>query len=200
MKHNEAMHLHTLCRERLASIQRLLQRHGGTLSVRDFARTFSVWEWELEQAAALGWLEIEIRKPRTGRPSRIARQVSKCKPQNLPPYRSQIEKPIRTRHFNFALKSLQTFKHGRRGFMPMPPMVDAYQQAYPAARNRRAAAACASRLLNHPDVKAARAWWRAQIRQEIPLSEPMPETASGIRWRMIEIQAARFNSSAQCAF
>jgi hypothetical protein len=43
-----------LCRERLARIQRVLDNRAGALTVRDFARSFSVWEWELEQAAALG--------------------------------------------------------------------------------------------------------------------------------------------------
>jgi hypothetical protein len=66
-----------LCRERLARIQRVLKKNDGKLTVRDFARSFSVWEWEVEQAAALGWIEIETRKPHTGRPSRIAKIVSK---------------------------------------------------------------------------------------------------------------------------
>jgi len=66
----------TLCRERLARIQGVLNQNAGVLTVRDFARSFSVWEWELEQAAALGWIQIETRKPRTGRPSRIAKDES----------------------------------------------------------------------------------------------------------------------------
>jgi hypothetical protein len=37
------------------------------LSVREFARTFSVWGWEIEQSAELGFVKIETRKPRTGR-------------------------------------------------------------------------------------------------------------------------------------
>lgn len=193
MKHNEAMPPFTLSRERLARIQRLLHRHGGALSMRDFARSYGVWEWELEQAAALGWLEIETRRPSTGRPSQIARHVCKSLSAKLPPMRCQIERPIRTRHFLFALKSIQCVKHGRSGFMPMPPIVDAYQLAFPGARKLRAATASASRLLHHPDVKAARAWWRAQIRQEIPLGEPMPQTAAAIHRRMIELQAARLN-------
>jgi hypothetical protein len=49
----------TLCRERLARIQRILSRSAGALTVRDFARSFSVWEWEIEQAAALGFIKIE---------------------------------------------------------------------------------------------------------------------------------------------
>ena len=89
-----------LCRERLDRIQRILERKAGVLSVREFARSFSVWEWEIEQAAALGWLKIETHKPRTGRPSRIATIVSKPQATKLPPYRWQIEKPISIRHWS----------------------------------------------------------------------------------------------------
>jgi hypothetical protein len=63
----------TLCRERLARIQHVLKKNGGELTIRDFARTYSVWEWELEQAAELGWIQIKVKKPRTGRPSRVAK-------------------------------------------------------------------------------------------------------------------------------
>jgi hypothetical protein len=48
----------TLCRERLTRIQSVLNKNGGKLTVRDFARTFSVWERELEQAAELGCIQI----------------------------------------------------------------------------------------------------------------------------------------------
>jgi hypothetical protein len=180
---------YTLCRERLARIQCIMLRHRGALSVRDFARSFGVWEWELEQAAALGWLEIKARKPRTGRPSRIAVLASPFPSAKLPPCRAEIESPINTRHFLFALKSIQCAKRGQRGFMPMPPMVDAYLQAFPRARKRRAAMASVSRLLRHPDVRAARAWFYAQVRQEIPRGEDMPRTASAI-WQALSQQGA----------
>lgn len=174
----------TLTRERLARIQHLLRLQSGALSVRDFSRSFGICEWELEQASVLGWLEIEARKPRVGRPSRIARLVSGSTSAKMPPRRAEIEPPIRTRHFLFALKSIQCAKHGRRGFMPLPPMVNAYQRVFAHARKRRAAIASASRLLRHSDVCAARCWFQAQIRQEIPAGEPMPRTAGGIRRRL----------------
>jgi hypothetical protein len=60
------MHSLILCRQRLDRIQRILSRNAGALTVRDFARTFSVWEWEVEQAAALGWVKIETRKLASG--------------------------------------------------------------------------------------------------------------------------------------
>jgi hypothetical protein len=51
-----------LCRERLDRIQRILARNAGALPVREFSRSFSVYEWEIEQAAALGWIHIAARK------------------------------------------------------------------------------------------------------------------------------------------
>ena len=150
----------TLCRERLARIQRVLNKNAGALTVRDFVRSFSVWEWELEQAAALGWIQIETKKPHTGRPSRIVRTVSQSHPAKLPPWRCQIEKEISTRHWLFALKSIGCIKGGRNFIWRFPPLVDAYQRAFPRAQKRRAATASMSRLLHHPDVKAARAIWQ----------------------------------------
>ena len=181
-----------LCRERLGRIQRILERNAGSLTVHEFSRTFSVWECEIEQAAALGWLKIETRKPRTGRPSRIATIVSKPEAAKLPPFRWQIEKPISIRHWYFALHSAYSaIKGGSRLLMRIPPYTDAYLQAFPAAKSRRAAAASMSRLLRHPVVSAARAWFYSKISKEIPRDEPMPETARAIWQRLSEFGSWR---------
>ena len=132
-----------LCRERLARIQHFLNKNGGELTVRDFARTFSVWECELEQAAELGWIQIETRKPHTGRPSRIVREVSRPEGAKLPPYRWQIEKPIKFNHARFAMLSTCAMHRGSRwlgsrGF-GLPCTTDVYQHAYPRALKRNAA-------------------------------------------------------------
>ena len=63
----------------------------------------------------------------------------------------------------------------------LPYLTDAYQKAFPKARKRRAAAASMSRLLRHPSVKAARAWFYFQLNGEIPKGDWMPETAHAIR-------------------
>lgn len=42
----------TLCRERLDRSKRILHLNAGSLPVREFARSFSVWEWEIEEADA----------------------------------------------------------------------------------------------------------------------------------------------------
>ncbi len=43
-----------------------------------------------------------------------------------------------------------------------------------------------SRLLKHPDVKAAPAWYFAKVNLKIPFSEPMPQTRQGIRIKLNE--------------
>jgi hypothetical protein len=181
-----------ICRERLARIQRVLNKNAGVLTVRTLARSYHVQPWEIEQAAALGWIQIETRKPHTGRPSRIAKTVSKPEGAKLPPYRWEIERPIRIRHWNFAFHSVYSAIRGGSSFLwRIPPYTDAYLQAFPAARSRRAAAASMSRLLRHPDVRAARAWFYSKVSQEIPKDEPMPDTARAIWQRLRELGSWR---------
>jgi hypothetical protein len=174
----------TLCRERLNRLLLVLARQGGTETLRQLERRFRIWRWEVEQTADLGWLEIETLKPRTGRPSQIVR-VSKNPSAKLPPWRRQIEKEICIRHWWFALRSThQAIKGGSNWFWRIPPYVDAYQRTYRKASSRAGARASMSRLLHHPDVKAARAWWYAKINNRIPQEEDMPATASAI-WRRL---------------
>lgn len=180
-----------LCRERLDRIRRILTRNSGTLTVREFARSFSVWEWEIEQAAALGWIQIETRKPRTGRPSRIVREVSKPCTAKLPPYRWQIEKPISIRHARFAMLSTCGMHRGSRLGPGLPCTTDIYQHAYPRALKRNAAAASASRLRRRNDVKAARTWHYARHDGDVPRDEPMPRTVSAIIQRLREVRSWR---------
>ena len=181
----------TLCRERLARIQRILSRSAGSLPVREFARSFSVWEWEIEQAAALGWLKIEMHKPRTGRPSRIAKIVSESQTAKLPPYRCQIDQPISFRHQLFAMHSTCAVKHGSRKLVYLPAITDAYQSVFKRATNRRAATASASRLMRRNDVRAARAWYYAQFDGDAPRGESMPDTVNGIVQRLRELGSWR---------
>jgi hypothetical protein len=180
-----------LCRERLARIQRALNKNAGALPVRTLARSYHVWEWEIEQAAALRWIQIETRKPRTGRPSRIAKIVSKPEGAKLPPYRWQIEKPIRFQHKLFAMQSTCAVKHGSRKLVYLPTITEAYQSVFKRATKRRAATASASRLMRRSDVRAARAWYYARFDGDAPRSEPMPETATAIWQRLRELGSWR---------
>ena len=181
----------TLCRERLDRIQRILSRNADALTIRAFARSYSVWEWEIEQAAALGWIKIETHKPRTGRPSRIAKIVSKPETAKLPPYRWQIEKPMRFQHKLFAMHSTCAVKHGSRKLVYLPTITEAYQNVFKRATKRRAATASASRLMRRSDVRAARAWQYARFDGDAPRSEPMPETATAIWQRLRELGSWR---------
>lgn len=181
-----------LCRERLERIQRVLNKCGGVLPIRTFARTYSVWPWELEQAAALGWIEFSVRKPATGRPSRMVKSVSKPEAAKLPPWRCQIEKPISIRHQFFALhSSLGAVKGGIKKLVFMPPWTSAYQKAFPGARKRRAAAASMSRLMKRYDVRIARAWYYSLMDGDVPRGESMPSTVTAILQRLREVNSRR---------
>ena len=73
-----------LSRERLHRILAVIQRQGGSETVRQLTRRFSIFRSEIKEAEALGWISIEKRKPKTGRPATIAR-LSKSQPAKLPP-------------------------------------------------------------------------------------------------------------------
>jgi hypothetical protein len=81
----------------------VLDRCGGTASIRDLRRSWGIQEWEVEQSAQLGWLDITVQKPRTGRPSRKVAfrdyDYAKFQPK-FPPFRSDLERPISTRTGN----------------------------------------------------------------------------------------------------
>ncbi len=58
-----------LSRERLHRILAVIQRQGGSETVRQLTRRFSIFRSEIKEAEALGWISIEKRKPKTGRPA-----------------------------------------------------------------------------------------------------------------------------------
>ena len=182
-----------LCRERLDRIRRVLKHRGGIATMRDLGRSHTIYDWEIEQAAELGWVTINIRKSRVGRPSRA---VEFCGLTNAkyPERRCWIEQEISFRHWCFALRSVTgAVKHGRRcaGF-GFPAIVSAYINTY-HPRRWNGAYASTNRLLKRTDVRAARQWFYAQSRGEIPRDETMPRTASGIRKRLRKIGSWRAN-------
>ncbi|GAA5132257.1 hypothetical protein GCM10023213_00080 [Prosthecobacter algae] len=184
-----------LSRERLARILLVLDKNAGTLPIREITRTFSVRKWEIEAAAALGWVEIITRKPPIGRPSRLVLKVNNSQTAKLPPYRSEIEKPISIRHERFALFSTHAVPYGSRFLarhgLGLPCITDAYQRAFPSATNRRAAAASASRLKRRYDVRIARAWFYARFDGDISRDEPMPTTPRAIWQRLKQARSWR---------
>jgi hypothetical protein len=197
------MHSFTLCRERLYRILDVLDRNAGELPARAFTRSFSVWQWEIEAAAALGCVEIVTRKPPIGRPSRIVCKVSQPQAAKLPPPRRMIEKPVSHRHWMFAMYSTHSTPYGSR-FMAaqgfgMPCITDAYQKAFPRARSRKAAAASASRLIRRYDVRIARACFFARVEGDVSRRDPMPQTANGIWQRLYEAGSWRVCRRGCCA-
>jgi hypothetical protein len=174
-----------LCRERLNRILSVLDRQGGSETLRQLERRFGIWRQEIKQAAELGWVKIEIRKPHTGRPANVV-IVNNGSSAKLPPQRHEIERGISHRHWLFALKSIQAIKRGRTFVWRFPCFTEAYMKVYKGVRSRRVASASVSRLLRHPDVKAARAWFKAQINGKVPRDESMPDTASAV-WQRLSV-------------
>ena len=163
------------------------------MSVRDLIRTFAIWPWEIEQAAELGWLCIVTQRPSgRGRPARVAEL---CDERNvkLPQPRRQIEKRIAVRPELFAMRCVfECCPRGTRfAWIVALPIVEAYLRTYPNVRSRAGASASASRLMKRRDVRSAMQWFYAQVSNEIPRGEPMPETVSAIRARLAELGSWR---------
>lgn len=177
-----------LCRERLNRILTVLDREDGECSMRRLARNFSVWEWEVEQAEDLGWLAISERKPRVGRPSRIATKLSECPSAKLPLWRYAIPKEMSIRHYNFALQ-LASVGPRRNAFgFGLQTAVDAYyMRSFPCSRSGAGVAASASRLMKRPMIQAARRWFLATDLHDY--SEEMPATPAAIYPRLAELRA-----------
>lgn len=190
------MRILMLCRERLARINAILARHPEGLSVREFARTFSVWKWEIEQAAKLGFVKIETRKPHTGRPalivSRVSEHVSESQTAKLPPFRCDIPKPIRHRLWLLALHAIQIESNPRAYFgFDLVPRYKAWMRASPAARSIAGARASASRVKRTRDGIAAKQWTFARSNGEIAQSEPTPLSATDAWLRLNELGSWR---------
>lgn len=180
-----------LCRERWERIERVLAQLGGTATLRELERSFAIRPWEVRASAALGWLDIATRRPRTGRPSQMVvfRDYTNANVPDLPEYRCGIEKDISSRHRVFVLRSIGCVRHGS-SMCGSPPIVHAYLSVY-RPRSRCGARASMSRLLRHPDVRALRQWFYAQVNHEISFDEPTPRTASGIWQRLREVGSWR---------
>ena len=85
-----------ISRERLDRLRSVLARQGGTETLRQLTRRFAIPRFEIGGVEALGWIEIETLKAKTGRPSRVAR-LSESQAANLPPWRSEIPRSINYR-------------------------------------------------------------------------------------------------------
>jgi hypothetical protein len=185
----------TLCLERLLRIQGVLNRAGGEMSVRNLRRSFAIWPWEVEQAAALGWLKLNVQGGR-GRRSRIVELVAQDRLAHLPlpPARDQIPREISKRHQLFAMRAARECVPRGVKALGFRGIVAAYVRTY-NPRSYAGARASASRLMGHPHVRAAMQWSYAQMSDELPREEPMPTTAKGIWLRLHELGNWRVRSA-----
>lgn len=175
-----------LCRERLTRLLTVLDREDGECSLRDLYRSYSVRDWEVEQAEEAGWVSIFERKPAVGRPSRVAVKLSETQSAKLPPKRFQIPKELSHRHWRFALE-LASIGPARNEFgFSLSSATRAYLIAFPQARSRAGAAASASRLRKKPIIQAARRWFMANDLHSY--DEEMPATAAAIHGRLADLR------------
>jgi hypothetical protein len=156
-----------LPRESLDRLLLILEREGGAETRRQLSRLYSFQSWEIEEAEAMGFVRIEMRKPKTGRPSKVAR-LSKSQPRNYLPSRSKIGRRIKYNHERFAFLTVFESLKGSNRYSGLPGYVESYLKAYPGAKSRAGAYASCSRLLRHPHVFAARQWFYAQLCGEVP--------------------------------
>jgi hypothetical protein len=74
------------------------------MSLRDLARGFAIWPWEIEQAAELGWLRIVVRSRSSW--SCSVRQSCAMKRMLDAEAKKQIEPEISARHRLFAMRAV----------------------------------------------------------------------------------------------
>jgi hypothetical protein len=163
------------CRERLERLLEVLERNGGRETLRQLDRIYSIRRSEVLEAERLGWVVIWSQKPATGRPSTIVR-LSENPAAKLPPWRRCMERPISHRHWRFAMLSVYASIHRGGRICHFPCHIESYLEAFPEARSRNGAHASCSRLLNHPNVFAARQWFYALANREIPKEAGTPRT------------------------
>jgi hypothetical protein len=169
----------TLCRERLERLLEVLERNGGKETLRQLDRIYAIRRFEVLEAERLGWVVIKSQKPRTGRPSTVV-QLSKTPAAKLPPWRRCMQRPMSHRHWKFALLTTCASLHRGGSLSGLPCHIESYLKAYPAASSRNGAHASCSRLMNHPNVFAARQWLYATANGEIPRDLGKPQTPGEI--------------------
>jgi hypothetical protein len=174
----------TLCRERLHRLLDVLERRGGQETLRQLDRLYSIRCFEVMEAERLGWVVVKSQKPPTGRPSMIVRP-SRNQAAKLPPSRLYMERPISCRHWRFAMLTVFASIHRGGRLSGLPCHIESYLKAFPDAKSRKGAHASCSRLMNHPNVFAARQWFYAVVNGDVPRSLRIPDTPAEI-WDLLE--------------
>ncbi len=158
---------YTFTREDADRITRVLSRQGGASTLRDLHRRHRIWSRAVDAAERAGIVAIETRRPRIGRPSRIARltlDVGNIYPPAEFPTRSSRPLSLSVREELFLaqywLKGGYRFNRFQRGSHSAG---DAYQRVFGRDRHmsRNTARSAGGRLARRPWIDAA---WRYLIR------------------------------------
>lgn len=181
---------HSLCLERLNRLLRVLDRLGGSATIRDLERGHGIWWWEVEQAEELGWIRVFTRKGSVGRPAEVIDKLNKTPSAKYPLPRHMIPREIKWSHQRFAMISVTPIAKNNRFGFGLPSMTTAYLMTYPKCRSRNAAAVGASRLMKRLDVRLMRHWLFAEINKK--LSGPMPLNVPGLIEQLDSIGAIRY--------
>lgn len=163
-----------LCRERLDRLLRALGKNPDGISMRALYRDCRIEWWEVEQAEELGWVCISIYKPPRGRPSTRVRRISIFPHAKFPPIRRAMPKRISWKHRVFAEWTQFIVSAPNYFGFRMLSKAEAYMRAYPGCKNRKAAAASASRLMKRTDVKLVIRWLQCENNRQV--EQPMPFT------------------------
>ena len=179
-----------LTREHLEIIDKSIDKHGGSVSVRYLVWNHFIQRHIIDEAVEAGFLELATFKPPTGRPSLVITKVSINPPTKLPRSRRSLEDCISCRHWNFASNyvlgeyGLEDLSFKRRAYV-------AYQKAYPSAHSIAGAQASASRLLKQSHIQAAIQWHYAHYcDSETDCRGHYPRTETEI-WETLQILKSR---------
>lgn len=175
-----------LCRERLFRVLSVLEREGGSCSVRQLMRIYTIFEWEVRQAEEARWVRTFTRKPSVGRPSVFVQKLSETQTAKLPPLRCMIPKELSCRHYRFAFELTMPVTTRSSIGIGLSSATHAYLVAFPDAKSRAGAAASASRLKKKPMIEAARRWFQSWHLLDDP--ERMPATPREIYARLAEVR------------
>jgi len=172
---------YTLTREDADRLAAVLTRHGGERTLRDLERRHRFWPHMVEAAAVAGVVCIEIRRPATGRPSRVAvlhaEMVNKTPSAKLPlfpekhgrnlvadrlpalPHRSDLPMPLTIREKLFLMNYWCRNGIGSGFFGPrgLHSAADAYRSVYGQGGRLKwvSAKSAGARLARRPWIRAA---------------------------------------------
>ena len=180
---------YTLTQEDTRRLVAVLGRHGGSRTVRDLSRRHRFWSLAvLEAAAAAGFIRIEKRQPRTGRPSHVAVlepvAVNKTPSAKLP-RRRDVPSGLTFQEEDFLMRyscrrGCSFFGGGRNA----GSAADAYRKTYGRHHiiTDASARSAGARLMRQPWMKAAFLLDRRLMHHGGRLHYPADMHSAGWQW------------------